>query len=100
MAQGQISTIKTWHTIHNIAWKGSAQLRFILNSVDHLTPAHSKKPLHMPINAIMLIQFINALDLTDPLDATFTACAVTAFWGPWWTFSYFQCFHSFVAILY
>ncbi|KAF8799790.1 hypothetical protein BYT27DRAFT_7263647 [Phlegmacium glaucopus] len=26
MARGRISAIKTWHTIHNIAWKGSAQL--------------------------------------------------------------------------
>ncbi|KAF8800145.1 hypothetical protein BYT27DRAFT_7227622 [Phlegmacium glaucopus] len=73
-AQGRISTIKTWHTIHNIEWKGSTQLQYVLNAL--LT-----KPLHMPINTTMLIQLINTLNLTDPLDTAFSTCMVTAFWG-------------------
>ncbi|KAF8809142.1 hypothetical protein BYT27DRAFT_7095095, partial [Phlegmacium glaucopus] len=69
-ARGQISAIQTWHTIYNVIWKGSAPLQYVLNGVDHLAPAPSKKQLCMPTNAIILIQLINALDLRDPLDAT------------------------------
>ncbi|KAF8798261.1 hypothetical protein BYT27DRAFT_7228401 [Phlegmacium glaucopus] len=41
----------------------------------------STKPPRIPINAVMLSHLINALNLLDPLDAAFAACAVTAFWG-------------------
>ncbi|KAF8804299.1 DNA breaking-rejoining enzyme, partial [Phlegmacium glaucopus] len=80
-ARGKISAIKAWHTIHNVVWKGSARLRYVLNGVDRLAPAKSTKPPRMPINAAMLTQLINALDLSNPLDAAFAACAATAFWG-------------------
>ncbi|KAF8797829.1 hypothetical protein BYT27DRAFT_7041133, partial [Phlegmacium glaucopus] len=80
-ARGRISAIKAWHTIHNVEWKGSARLRYVLNGVDRLAPAKSIKPPRIPINAVMLSHLINALNLLDPLDAAFAACAVTAFWG-------------------
>ncbi|KAF8803103.1 hypothetical protein BYT27DRAFT_6743692 [Phlegmacium glaucopus] len=38
-ARGKISAIKAWHTIHNVVWKGSARLRYVLNGVDRLAPA-------------------------------------------------------------
>lgn len=34
-----------------------------------------------PVNSNLLIQLVQGLDLTAPLDAAVAACAVTAFWG-------------------
>jgi hypothetical protein len=62
-------------------WKGSARLRYILNGVHNLAPGFLTRPLRLPINAKMLIQLIENLDLSSPFDLAVAACAVTAFWG-------------------
>ena len=79
--RSRISALKAWHIIHNIEWKGSARLRYVLNGVHRLAPGCSKRPTRPPIDAKMLSQLIENLDLNSPIDAAVAACAATAFWG-------------------
>jgi hypothetical protein len=79
--RSRLSALKAWHTAHNVEWKGSARLKYILNGVHNSAPATSRRPPHPPINARMLTQLIDLLDLSVPLDAAIAACAATAFWG-------------------
>ena len=43
-----ISALKTWHVTHNMEWKGSSRLRYVLNGVHNLAPGSSKQPLRPP----------------------------------------------------
>ena len=76
----RISALKAWHVAHNLKWKGSPHLRYVLSGVSNLAPNSSTKPLRPPVNAIMLSQLIDNLNLDLPLDAAVAACAATAFW--------------------
>ena len=53
----------------------------MLNSVHNLAPSSSRHPPCPPINARMLSQLVEALDLSLPLDAALAAYAATTFWG-------------------
>jgi hypothetical protein len=79
--RSRLSALKAWHTTHNMEWKGSARLRYVLNGVDNSAPTNSRRPPRPPINARMLSQLVGRLDLNSPLDAAVAACATTAFWG-------------------
>ena len=79
--RARLSALKAWHTTHNVEWKGSARLRYVLNGVCNSAPGSSTRPPRPPINARMMIQLIEGLNLELPLDAAVAACAVTAFWG-------------------
>ena len=46
-----------------------------------LAPGSSKHPPRPPLNAKMISQLVQHLDLGSPLDAAVAACATTAFWG-------------------
>lgn len=47
-SHSHISALKAWHITHNMEWKGSSHLRYVLNSVHNLAPGSSKQPLHPP----------------------------------------------------
>jgi hypothetical protein len=79
--RSRISALKAWHTAHNFEWKGSARLRYVLNGVHNAAPTSSRRSPRPPINARMLTQLVENLDLTLPLDTAVAACAATAFWG-------------------
>jgi hypothetical protein len=79
--RNRLSALKAWHIAHNMEWKGSSRLRYVLNGVHNLAPQGSKRSPRPPINATMLLQLVEHLDLEDPLDIAVAACAVTAFWG-------------------
>jgi hypothetical protein len=79
--RSRISALKAWHITHNIEWKGSARLRYVLNGVHNSAPRSSRRPPRPPINAAMLSQLVENLDLELPFDAVVAACAATAFWG-------------------
>jgi hypothetical protein len=77
----RLSALKAWHIAHNVEWKGSSRLRYVLNGVHTLAPSGSKRPPRPPINARMLTQLVENLDLNSYFDVAVAACAVTAFWG-------------------
>ena len=77
----RLSALKAWHIAHNVEWKGSSRLRYVLNGVGNLAPRNSRRPPRPPINAKMLTQLIENLDLTSHFDVAVAACAATAFWG-------------------
>jgi hypothetical protein len=77
----RLSALKAWHIAHNLEWKGSSRLRYVLNGVHNLAPSSAKRPLRPPINAKMISQLLEHLDLDSPLDVAVAACATTAFWG-------------------
>jgi hypothetical protein len=79
--RNRLSALKAWHSAHNLEWKGSTRLRFVLNGVRNLAPGSSKRPPRPPLNARMITHLIDNLDLNSPFDAAVAACAVTAFWG-------------------
>ena len=79
--RNRLSALKAWHLAHNLEWKGSSRLRFVLNGVHNLSPNTSRLPLRPPINAKMLSQLVDNLNLGSHFDAAVAACAVTAFWG-------------------
>jgi hypothetical protein len=79
--RSRISALKAWHITHNMEWKGSARLRYVLNGVHNSAPRTSRRLPRPPINAMMLSQLVQNLDLNLPLDAAVAACAATAFWG-------------------
>lgn len=79
--RSRISALKAWHSAHNVEWKGSSRLRLVLNGVSNLAPGSSKRPPRPPINARMVSQLVEALNINSPLDAAVAACATTAFWG-------------------
>ena len=56
-------------------------LKLDLNRVHNLAPKGSRLPPCPPINARMLSQLVDTLDLESPLDMVITACATTTFWG-------------------
>jgi hypothetical protein len=76
-----LSALKAWHIAHNVEWKGSSRLQYVLNGVHNLAPRGSRRPPHPPINATMITQLIDHLDFSNPLDVAVAACATTAFWG-------------------
>ena len=76
-----LSALKAWHITHNLEWKGSARLRYVLNSVHNCAPGRSRCLPHPPVNSRMLWQLIEGLNINLPLDAAVAACAVVAFWG-------------------
>ena len=77
----RLSALKAWHIAHNMEWKGSSRLWYVLNGVHNLAPGSSKRPPHPPVNANMISQLVQHLDPSSPLDAVVAACATTAFWG-------------------
>ena len=79
--RGRLSALKAWHIAHNLEWKGSSRLRYVLDGVHNLAPRDSKHPPRPPINSTMISQLIQNLDLDSPLDIAIAACATTAFWG-------------------
>jgi hypothetical protein len=79
--RSRLSALKAWHIAHNIEWKGSTRLRYVLNGVHNLAPGSSRRPPRPPINATMLSQLVESLDTGSPFDAAVAACATTAFWG-------------------
>jgi hypothetical protein len=79
--QNRLSALKAWHLAHNIEWKGSSRLRYVLNGVHKLAPRDSKRAPRPPINATMITQLVQHLNLDSPLDVAIAACATTAFWG-------------------
>lgn len=79
--RNRLSALKAWHVAHNMEWKGSARLRYVLNGVHSLAPHGSKRRPRPPVNATMIVQLVERLNLGDPLDIAVAACAVTAFWG-------------------
>ena len=79
--RARLSAIKAWHIAHNMEWKGSSRLRYVLNGVDNLSPSNSRRSPRPPINSEMLKRLVSCLDLSSPLDAAVAACAVIAFWG-------------------
>ena len=79
--RNRLSALKAWHLAHNMEWKGSSHLRFVLNGVHNLSPSNLRLPLRPPINARMLSQLVENLDLGSHFDAAVAACVVTAFWG-------------------
>jgi hypothetical protein len=79
--RNRLSALKAWHIAHNMEWKGSARLRYVLNGIHHLAPGTSKHPPRPPINAKMIAQLIESLDPNSGFDAAVAACAATAFWG-------------------
>ena len=80
----RLSALKAWHIAHNIDWKGSSRLRYVLNGVHNRAPGHSKRPLRPPVNAKMISQLLEHLDPDSSLDVAVAACATTAFWGQCW----------------
>ena len=80
-AQGRLTALKAWHIAHNLEWKGSSRLRYVLNGIHNLAPAGSRHPPRPPVNAKMISQLVHRLDLDSPLDSAVAACATTAFWG-------------------
>ena len=79
--RSRLSALKAWHIAHNVEWKGSSRLRYVVNGVKNFAPGSSRRPLRPPVNGSMLVQLINSLDLNSPLDAAVAACAATASWG-------------------
>jgi hypothetical protein len=79
--RSRLSALKAWHTAHNVKWNGSARLRYVSNGVRNCVPGASRRPPRPPVNAKMLVQLVQNLDLNSPLDAAVAACASTAFWG-------------------
>jgi hypothetical protein len=79
--RNRLSALKAWHVAHNIDWKGSARLRYVLNGVTNRAPGKSRHTPRPPINAKMISQLIEHLDTDSPFDAAVAACATTAFWG-------------------
>jgi hypothetical protein len=79
--RGRLSALKAWHVAHNMEWKGSARLRYVLNGVHNLAPRGSRRPPRPPITASMISLLVEHLDLNSSLDAAVAACATTAFWG-------------------
>ena len=79
--RNRLSALKAWHIAHNMQWKGSSRLRYVLNGVHNLAPGSSRRPPRPPVNAKMISQLIQHLNLDSPLDVAVAACAATAFWG-------------------
>ena len=79
--RSRLSALKAWHATHNIEWKGSSRLCYVLNRVKNFAPGSSRRPPCPPVNSDMLVRLINSLDLSSPLDAALAACAMMAFWG-------------------
>ena len=40
-AQGRLTALKAWHIAHNLEWKGSSRLHYVLNGIHNLTPIGS-----------------------------------------------------------
>ena len=79
--RNRLSALKAWHIAHNMEWKGSSRLRYVLNGVHNLAPGSSRRPPRPPVNAKMISELVQRLDPNSPLDAAVAACATTAFWG-------------------
>ena len=67
--RNRLAALKAWHLAHNMEWKGSSRLWFVLNGVHNLSPDSSRQPLRPPINAKMLSQLVERLDLTSHFGA-------------------------------
>jgi hypothetical protein len=80
-SRNRLSALKAWHVAHNMEWKGSSRLRYVLNGVHNLAPHGSKRRPRPPVNATMMEQLVERLDLKNPFDVAVAACATTAFWG-------------------
>ena len=79
--RSRISALKAWHIAHNVEWKGSARLRYVLNGVHNFAPGSSRRAPRPPVTRRMLSQLLEKLDINSPLDGVVAACATTAFWG-------------------
>ena len=77
--RSRLSALKAWHVMHNMEWRGSPWLCYVLNGVHNSAPGSLRRPPQPPINAVMLSQLVQNLDLNSPLDAAVAACATTAF---------------------
>ena len=77
----RLAALKAWHVVHNMEWKGSSRLRYVLNGVHNLAPDSSRCLPRPPVNAIMISQLVQRLDPNSPVDVAVAAGATTAFWG-------------------
>ena len=79
--RNRLAALKAWHIIHNMEWKGSLRLRYVLNGVHNLAPDSTRCVPRLPVNAIMISQLVQRLDPNSPVDVAVAAGAATAFWG-------------------
>ena len=79
--RNRLAALKAWHVIHNMEWKGSLRLRYVLNGVHNLAPDSTRCVPRLPVNAIMISQLVQRLDPNSPVDVAVAAGAATAFWG-------------------
>ena len=79
--RNRLSALKAWHVVHNMEWKGSSWLRYVLNGVHNLAPDSSRHLPRPPVNANMISQLVQGLDLDSPVDVAVAAGATTAFLG-------------------
>ena len=79
--RSRMTALKAWHAAHNVEWRGSARLRYVLSGVHNFAPSSSRQAPRPPVNATMLVLLVQGLDLNSPLDAAVAACATIAFWG-------------------
>ena len=79
--RNHLSALKAWHITHNLEWKGSSCLRYVLNGIHNHAPRRSRRSPHPPVNSRMLRQLVEGLDISLPLDAAVAACAMVTFWG-------------------
>lgn len=56
--RNRLSALKAWHIAHNMEWKGSSRLRYVLNGVHNLAPGSSRRPPRPPVNARMIAQLV------------------------------------------
>ena len=72
-AQGRLTALKVWHIAHNLEWKGSSHLRYVLNGIHNLAPRGSILRPCPPVNAKMISQLVRHLDLESPSDSAVAA---------------------------
>jgi hypothetical protein len=76
-----VAGLRAWHISNGAAWLGSTRLKYVLRSVDQLTPKSSKHSPCPPVTSEMLEILHTSLNPSIPLHACALACADSVFWG-------------------
>lgn len=80
-ANSHIVALKAWHIYNNAPWLGGPCLRYVLHSMENLTPTQSRRPPHPLIMRKMLVFLASHLSPSDPFDVCCLAVATCTMWA-------------------
>ncbi|KAF5378168.1 hypothetical protein D9615_007586 [Tricholomella constricta] len=78
--RAKCSALRAWHIQNSLPWLGGTQLAYVIKGCANMRPVPSQSK-RAAFSLMTLVQLLNTLDRSSPLDVCVAFIASAAFWG-------------------